>query len=140
MFEPLMAQRVKSLPAVWETWVWSLCQEDPLKKEMATHSSILAWRILLMDMGLQRVRHNWVTLLSLSDICSVFPLCSPWFLTFRFSISVSLFHFLSCILRRDFFFNQFSLSIYLTFTFSFLDVICSSFVVFFKFLSLVFNY
>ena len=40
-----MAQLVKSLPAVWETWVQSLDQEDPLKKEMATHSGILAWRI-----------------------------------------------------------------------------------------------
>ena len=36
---------VKSLPAVWETWVWSLGREDPLEKEMATHSSILAWKI-----------------------------------------------------------------------------------------------
>ena len=35
---------VKSLPAVWETQVWSLGQEDPLEKEMATHSSILAWK------------------------------------------------------------------------------------------------
>ena len=41
----LMAQRVKTLPAVQETWVQSLGQEDPLKKEMATKSSILAWRI-----------------------------------------------------------------------------------------------
>ena len=36
---------VKSLPAVWETWVRSLSQEDPLEKEMATHSNILAWKI-----------------------------------------------------------------------------------------------
>ena len=36
---------VKSLPAVWETWLQSLSQEDPLEKEMVTHSSILAWRI-----------------------------------------------------------------------------------------------
>ena len=36
---------VKSLPAMWETWVLSLGQEDPLEKEMATHSSILAWKI-----------------------------------------------------------------------------------------------
>ena len=43
--EPLVAQTVKSLPAVWETWVQSLCREGPLEKEMATHSSILAWRI-----------------------------------------------------------------------------------------------
>ena len=36
---------VKRLPAIWETQVQSLCQEDPLEKEMATHSSILAWKI-----------------------------------------------------------------------------------------------
>ena len=41
----LVAQRVKCLPAMWETRVWSLGGEDPLEKEMATHSSILAWRI-----------------------------------------------------------------------------------------------
>ena len=40
----LLAQRLKHLPAMWETWVQSLGQEDPLEKEMATHSSILAWR------------------------------------------------------------------------------------------------
>ena len=40
-----MGQRLKHLPAVWETWVQSLGREDPLEKEMATHSSILAWRI-----------------------------------------------------------------------------------------------
>ena len=40
-----MAQRLKCLPEMWETWVQSLGQEDPLEKEMATHSSILAWRI-----------------------------------------------------------------------------------------------
>ena len=50
---------------MWETWVQSLGQEDPLEKEMATHSSILAWRIPwteepggLQSMGLQRVGHN----------------------------------------------------------------------------------
>ena len=42
-----MAQMVKSLPATWETWVQSLGQEDPLEKEMAIHSSILAWKILI---------------------------------------------------------------------------------------------
>ena len=41
----LVAQRLKRLPAKWETWVRSLGQEDPLEKEMATHSSILAWRV-----------------------------------------------------------------------------------------------
>ena len=40
-----MAQTMKNLIATRETWVWSLGQEDPLEKEMATHSSILAWRI-----------------------------------------------------------------------------------------------
>ena len=39
------AQVVKSLPALWETWVQSLCQKEPLEKEMATHSSGLAWKI-----------------------------------------------------------------------------------------------
>ena len=42
----MVAQLVKNLPAVQETWVQSQGQEDPLEKEMATHSSILAWRIL----------------------------------------------------------------------------------------------
>ena len=41
----LVAQRVKCLPAMQETWVRSLGQEDPLEKEMATHSSTLAWKI-----------------------------------------------------------------------------------------------
>ena len=39
----LVAQTVKNLPTMWETWVRSLCWEDPLEKEMATHSSTLAW-------------------------------------------------------------------------------------------------
>ena len=41
----LVAQTVKNLPAIQETWVQSLGQEDPLERRMATHSSILAWRI-----------------------------------------------------------------------------------------------
>ena len=60
-----MAQRVKRLPAVWETRVRSLGWENLLEEEMATHSSILAWRIphmegpgRLQSMGSQRVRHN----------------------------------------------------------------------------------
>ena len=55
-------------PAMRETWVWSLGQEDPLKKEMATHSIILAWEIPWTEepggpqsKGLQRVGHNWAT-------------------------------------------------------------------------------
>ena len=61
----LVAQMVKCLPAMWETWVRFLGWEDPLEKEMATHSSILAWKILWMEepgrlqsMGSQRVRHD----------------------------------------------------------------------------------
>ena len=57
-----MAQSIKSLPAVQETWVQSLGWEDPLEKEMATHSSILGWRTPwteepggLQSMGSQRV-------------------------------------------------------------------------------------
>ena len=41
----LVAQMANHLPAMWETWVWSLGQEDPLEKEMATHSSTLPWKI-----------------------------------------------------------------------------------------------
>ena len=41
-----MAQTVKKLPAMWETWVRSLGWADPLEERMATHSSILAWRVL----------------------------------------------------------------------------------------------
>ena len=48
-----MAQAVKNSPAMWETWVRSLGWEDPLEKGMATHSSILAWRIP-MDRGAWR--------------------------------------------------------------------------------------
>ena len=64
---------VKNLPAMQETWLQSLGLEDPLEKGMATHSSILAWRIpwteepgRLQSMGSQRVGHDWVTSLSLS--------------------------------------------------------------------------
>ena len=45
----LVAKSVKNLPAMQEIWVWSLGQEDPLEREMATHFSILAWRIPLTD-------------------------------------------------------------------------------------------
>ena len=41
----VVAQMVKNLPAMWETWVQFLCWEDPLEEGMATHSSILDWRI-----------------------------------------------------------------------------------------------
>ena len=64
----LVAQRVKHPPAIQETRVWSLGWEDPLGKEMATHSSFLAWKIPwtaelggLQSIGSQRVRHDWAT-------------------------------------------------------------------------------
>ena len=57
----LVAQLVKNLPAMWETWVGSLGWEDSLEKEKATHSGILAWRIpWTKSIGSQRVGHNWV--------------------------------------------------------------------------------
>ena len=74
----LVAQRLKRLPPMQETWVWSLGREDPLEKEMATHSSILAWRIpwteelgRLQSMGLQRAGHDWATSLHFTRIPSL---------------------------------------------------------------------
>ena len=68
----LVTQMVKNLPEVWENWVRSLSQEDPLEKEMAIHCSTLAWEIPwteepggLQSVELQRVGHNWAT-----NICS----------------------------------------------------------------------
>ena len=69
----LVAQTVKRLPTMPETRVQSLGWEDPLEKEMATHSSSRAWKIpwtekpgRLQSMGSQRVRHDWVTSLHLT--------------------------------------------------------------------------
>ena len=85
----LVARMVKSLPTVRETQVWSLGQKDPLEKEMATHSSILAWKIpwteelgKLQSMGLQRVTHDWATsleqILGDSKEQGSIACCSPW--------------------------------------------------------------
>ena len=78
----LVAQTVRRLPVMRETWVRSLGREDPLKKEMATHSSTLAWKIpgmeepgRLQSMGSQRVGHeqlHWVLWLALGAITKVF--------------------------------------------------------------------
>ena len=61
----LVAQMIQNLPVEWESWVQSLGGEDPLEEGMATHSSILAWRIPwteepggLQSTGSQRVRHD----------------------------------------------------------------------------------
>ena len=66
---------VKNLPAVRATWVQSLGWEDPLEKRMATHSSVLAWRIpgtgepgRLLSMGSHRVRHYWSDLAAAADV------------------------------------------------------------------------
>ena len=76
---PLVAQRLKHLPGMLETQVWSLGLEDPLEKEMTTHSCTLAWRIpwreepsRLQSMGSQRVGHDWATSLHFTS-----PLAPP---------------------------------------------------------------
>ena len=71
----LVAQTIKRLPTMWETEVRSLGWEDPLEKEMATHSSTLAWKIPWMEehgrlqsMGSQRIGHDWVTSLHFTSL------------------------------------------------------------------------
>ena len=71
----LVVQRVEHLPAMQETWVPSLGQEDPLEEEMATHTDILAWKIpwtekpgRVQSIGSQRIGNNWATSLSLSPV------------------------------------------------------------------------
>ena len=78
MCPSLVAQRLKRLPAMRETWVRSLGWEDPLEKEMATASSIFAWRIPwteepvgLQSIGPHRVGYDWTTSLSLCMKCSL---------------------------------------------------------------------
>ena len=105
----LVAQWLKNLPETQETWVQSLGWKDPLEKEMATHSSILAWRISwaeepgrLQFMGSQRVRHDWVSIYFTPVIPS--PQVKSWvmylsppkfFLVFFFVVVVVDFTFLS---------------------------------------------
>ena len=67
-WDSLVVQRLKHLSAMWETWVRSLGWKDPLEKEMATHASILAWKIpwteesdKLQFMGSQKSQHNLAT-------------------------------------------------------------------------------
>ena len=84
----LVAQTVKNLPAMKETWVKTLGQEDPLEKRMATHSSILFWRIPwteepggLQSMGSQRVGHDWVINTSLYlCVCCLHTAVLEWHL------------------------------------------------------------
>ena len=83
-----VVQTVKNLPAMQETWVRSLDWEDPLEKGMATHSSILAWRIPwreVQSIGWQRVVHDRVTF--------TFMLHS---LKFKFKLQIPTPHFIIC--------------------------------------------
>ena len=95
----LVAQMVNNPPAMLETWVQSLSWEDPLEEGMATHSSILAWRIPwteepgeLQSMGLQRVGHNWVTkhthTHTFSLLRTILTILDPLFLHIHFRISL----------------------------------------------------
>ena len=81
----LVAQRVKRLPPMRETRVRSLGREDPLEKEMAPHSSTLAWRIPWMEepgrlqsAGSQRVRHDWATSLQWWPVTMKTYYREPW--------------------------------------------------------------
>ena len=104
----LVAQMVKRLPTMRETWVQSLGGEDPLEKEMATHSSTLAWKIpwekpgRLQSMGSQRIGHNWATLLhsiistSGNDCCGLVAeswltlFATPWTVAYQASLSLGI--------------------------------------------------
>ena len=79
LWASLVAQLVKNLPAILETWLWSLGWEDPLEKGATTHSSILAWRIpqTVQSMGSQRVRHDWATFTSLHHAIVLYR-CESW--------------------------------------------------------------
>ena len=101
---PLVAQTVKHLPTMRETQVRSLGREDPLEKEMATHSSTLAWKIPWMEecdrlqsMGSQRVGHDWATSLSLLFIY-LFLFWIRYFIYFLIILNFILFlNFMNCI-------------------------------------------
>ena len=92
---PSMAQMAKNLPAMQETWVPSLGQEDPLKKGMAIHSRILAWRIpwteepsRLQSMRSQRVGHNWATNTFTFFHFTIEEILYQWYWVFHFYLSL----------------------------------------------------
>ena len=96
----LIAQSVKNLPTVQNTWVQSLGWEDPLEKEMATHSSILAWRIPwtedpsgLQSMGSQRVGHDSLALFLHCDFNHILVI-SCLFAKKNFRLHLCLLHIL----------------------------------------------
>ena len=91
--------RLKHLPTMRETQVQYLGREDPLEKEMATHSSTLAWKIPWMEehgglqsMGSQRVGHDWATLLHFINRFLVYIDIKPFLLSSPFWYSVLLMH------------------------------------------------
>ena len=90
----LVAQTVKRLSTMWETWVQSLGWEDPLEKEMAIHSSTIAWKISwteepgrLQSMGSQRVGHDWVTSHSHSE-CHIIGIM--WYVAFSYHLALCI--------------------------------------------------
>ena len=108
----LVSQMVKNLPGMQETPVRSLGQKDPLEKEMAAYSSILAWRIPwteepggLQSMGLQRVGHNWVTYIELYKLHINFEystLSVSWFPHIFFHSIICFYIWLLTLLSRNF--------------------------------------
>ena len=87
----LVGQMVKNLPAIWETWVRSLGQEDPLEKGMETHSSIFAWRISCTEelvgynpLSGKWVGNDWATNTHMMEYCSailknvILPFSTTW--------------------------------------------------------------
>ena len=111
LWASLVAQRLKRLPAMQETWVRSLGREDPLEKETATHSSILAWRIPWMEesgglqsTGSQRVGHDWAT-----SHTHTHHNCDCFFVFLMlFNYSIYLVHFYLPHCKRFFYFTNLS--------------------------------
>ena len=86
----MVARMVRNLLAMWETWVQSLGWEDSLKEGMATHSSILAWRIP-MDRGAWWAAVHGVTKLDMTEQLSIAYICVcmyiwPYYMAFRTSV------------------------------------------------------
>ena len=93
----LVAQTVKHPPSM-KTRVWSLGQEDPLEKEMAPHSSTLAWKIPWMEergrlqsMGSQRFVHDWATSLGLGlTYVNIYCLSNIWYVNIQYRAAIIL--------------------------------------------------
>ena len=122
LWASLVAQMVKNLPAVWETWVWSLDWEDSLEEGMATHSSILAWRIHQDKEAWKTTIHGvakswtWVfTIIIVYFIVKVYVIYNynSWFTVVLVSGIAEWFSFMCvCMCIHTFFFIFFSVMIY----------------------------